>query len=250
MKRTFRGAAAAVSSIVWASTASSAPISFEDIAGMTPTDGLEITDQFAATAGVTFGLVNGLTGATLSSGPLLAEVGGTRTAFEGFGGGDDTIAPGSAAQIGSFFLTDDGMTTGGLRNPILVATYSVASSSISADILDLDFAETFEVRFYDSVVGGSLLNTISLSAGSPNTGNGVATTINYDHGSSAILRVEFEGRGNVNPSAGFFGLGFDNFDSGVTIDPNPPSTVPLPAGLPLLMASLGALTFVRRRQQN
>ena len=232
------------------STVSAATINFEDIAGASPLDGLEITNQFAASAGVTFSLIDGLTGTALSSGPVLAEVGGPRTAFAGFGGGDDTIAPISAAQVGSFFLTDDGLTTGGLQNPILVATYSVASSFISADILDLDFAELFDIRFYDAATGGNLLNTISLSAGSPGTGDGIATSVNYDHGSAEILRVEFEGRGNVTPSAGFFGLGFDNFDSGVVIPPDPISPIPLPASAWMLLAAIGGLFKVSRARRH
>ena len=246
MKDFFQAATASIATVVTAGAAYSAPISFEEIAGMAPTDGLEITDQFAATAGVTFSLIDGLTGSVPSSGPMLAEVGGPRTAFEGFGAGDDTIAPSSAAQIGSFFLTDDGLTTGGLQNPILVASYSVASSFITADILDLDFSETFDIRFYDATTGGNLLNTISLSAGSPGTGNGIATSIRYDHGSADILRVEFEGRGNVTPAVGFFGLGFDNFDSGVVLAPNPPSPVPLPASAWMLLAALGGIFKVSR----
>ena len=246
MSKTIKAAAFLAASCVCASPVLAAPISFESILGMTPVEGMEITNQFAGTAGVTFGLVDGLTGTALASGPKIAQVGEPRTAFEGFGGVGDAIAPASAAQIGNFFLTDDGLTSGGLQNPILVATYSVASSFITADILDLDFAEQFDIRFYDSVTGGNLLNTISLSAGSANTGNGVATSISYNHGSAQILRVEFEGRGNVSPAAGFFGLGFDNFDSGVVI--TPPNAVPLPATGLLLVAGLAGIAGVRRKR--
>ncbi|MQQ07490.1 VPLPA-CTERM sorting domain-containing protein [Epibacterium sp. SM1979] len=251
-KHNMKTQAAAISfaSLMFATSASAASITFEDIAGMPPVDGLEITNQFAATAGVTFGLIDGSTGSALAQGPVLAEVGGPGTAFGGFGGGGDTIAPGSAAQIGNFFLTDDGLGSGGLRNPILVAEYSVASSFISADILDLDFSETFEIRFYDAVTGGNLLNTILLSASSPNTGNGVATTVNYDHGAAEILRVEFEGRSNRAPTIGFFGLGFDNFNSGVEIEPLPPSPIPLPAGLPLMLAGLAGFGVLRARRKS
>ena len=246
MSKKLRAAAIVAATSLCASPVWAVPITFESIAGMTPVEGMESTDQFAATAGVTFGLIDGLTGTALSKGPMIAQVGGPRTAFEGFGAGDDSIDPGSAAQIGNFFLTDDGLTTNGLQNPILVATYSVASSFITEDILVLDFAEQFDIRFYDAVTGGNLLNTSSLSAGSPNTGNGVATSISYNHGSAAILRVEFEGRGNVTPAAGFFGLGFDNFDSGVVI--NPPAPVPLPATAWLLAAGFVGLFGLRRKR--
>lgn len=213
-----------------ASSALAAPIDFETIPGDTPVEGLQITNQFASTAGVTFSLVDGGTGETVDGGPVLADVGGNRTAFIGAGNVGDGIAAQDVDKIGTFFLTDDGQTTGGLRNPILVATYSVASSFISADILDIDSNETFTIRFYDSVIGGTLLNTINLTTSSPDTGNGRATPVSYDHGSAEILRVEFEGF----IGGSFFGLGFDNFDSGVTIAP----PVPLPASLGFLLTGL------------
>ena len=230
--------------VVGVSSAGAAVIDFETVPGDTPSEGLQITNQFAS-AGVTFGLVDGLTGVAVAGGPVIARVGAPITAFDGGAFGDDGIDPVDQARIGDFFLTDDGLTSTGIRNPILVVTYSVASSFFTADILDIDFSETFEIRAYDAVTGGNLLNTINLTTSSPDTNNGIATQVGYNHGSDAILRVEFEGQGNVTPSAGFFGLGFDNFDSGVTVDPTP--AVPLPAGLPLLLAGLGGLWALRRR---
>lgn len=223
-----------------ASTAAqAAPIDFETIPGDVAAEGLQITDQFAATAGVTFSLLDGATGDTVSNGPVLADRGGDKTAFDGAGGGDQVISA-DQALIGGFFLTDDGLTKNGLRNPILVATYSVASSFIKADILDIDNGETFDIRFYDAAVGGTLLNTISITTSTPDTANGRATQVEYFHGSADILRVEFEGTGRFGS---FFGLGFDNFDSGVTV-----SDIPLPASFGLLACALGGLAAGRRKR--
>jgi len=210
--------------------AHAATIDFETVPGATPFEGLEISDQFEATAGVTFSLSTG-------NAPVLADVGGARTAFQGFGGGNDAVAPGE--DVGSFFLTDDGLTSG-LSAPTLIVTYSQATQFASGEILDIDFGEVFTITAFDAAVGGNVLETIEISASDPDTGNGVATNWSIDRGSADILRIEFLGE---RTTSGFFGLGFDNFDSGVAL-----AAVPVPAGAPLLAGALGLLLAVRRRQ--
>ncbi len=246
MKHSIQAIAIAVATTIFAPGAFASTVTFEDFPGGVPRDGQGITNQFAATAGVTFGLKDGTTGEYLTTGPRLAQVGGRRTAFVGFSNGNDTIDPGSVEQVGRFFLTDDGRTSGGLRNPILVATYNFASAFISADILDVGSASVFDIRFYDATTGGNLLNTISITGGDPNTGNGVATRVEYDNGTAEILRVEIEGRNVIQVP--FLGVGFDNFTSDFVAGQNLPAPVPLPASAWLLISGvIGVRTFGRRR---
>lgn len=211
--------------------AHAATIDFENIPSGIAAEGLGISNQFEASAGVTFSLANG-------AAPVLAEVGGTRTAFQGFGGGNDAIAPGE--NIGQFFLTDDGQTSG-LAAETLIVTYSQATSFASGEILDIDFGENFTITAFDVVTGGNAIASVFIDSNSPDTGNGVATNWVISRGIADVYRLEFEGQ---RTTAGFFGLGFDNFNSGVN-----PAVVPLPAGLPLVLTGLGALALMRRRAE-
>lgn len=69
-------------------------VTFEAIPGGMPVDGMTIDNQFQADFGVTFSLEGG-------GAPILAQVGGPLTAFQGFNGLPDTPAPGT--NTGSFF---------------------------------------------------------------------------------------------------------------------------------------------------
>lgn len=222
---------AAVAVLSLASQAKAVVIDFETVPGAVPSEGLAISNQFAATAGVTFSLANGST-------PVLAEVGGPRTAFDGVG----PDGPAAGENIGQFFLTDDGVTSGVTVSPLIVS-YSMATQNVSGEILDIDRGESFVISAFDSLVGGALLDTITINAGDADTGNGVATNWAFTRASADILRIEFAG---ARSGAGFFGLGFDNFNSGVTVAPAPLST---PATLPLVAAGLCMIGFLARRRK-
>lgn len=199
-------------------------IDFETVPGVsTPAEGLAIGTQYAATAGVTFMLEDG----TL---PLLAEVGSPRTAFAP----SDLPADDDADAIGQFFLTDDGLLLGEDPSPLIVA-YSTPTSSASGVVLDIDFNEQFEIeaRGFD----GSVLETLIIQAGDPETGNREATPWAIQRVAADIYSIRFVG---TRTASGGFGLGFDNFDTGVVI--------PVPAAAWLFGSALGLLGWVRRKR--
>jgi hypothetical protein len=203
---------------------SAAIVDFESIPGVgAPTEGLVISNQFFATAGITFALEGG-------GNPVIAQMGPPTTAFEGFGGAGDTPAPGQG--IGSFFLTDDGILSG-LTSPPLIVNYIVPTATASGVILDIDFDETFSIDARDS--SGAVLQTITIQAGDPVTGNGMATPWSFNRSSADVWSIRFAGS---RTAAGAFGLGFDNFDAG--------TAAPVPEPSTLLLLGAGAAVFSLR----
>jgi len=218
-----------------ATFANSGTIDFETIPGVAPFEGLLINTQFLASDGVTFSLEGG-------GSPVLAEVGRPRTAFLGFGNVGDTPAPGQG--VGQFFLTDDGLTSG--TAPVaLIVDYSVLTASASGVILDIDGTtgqENFLIEAFDGA--GGLLAMISIASGDADTGNGIATDWSFNLLSADIASIRCIG---TRSGSGFFGLGFDNFDTGVS----GATAIRLPAALPLYGTGLAILGFIgwRRKQR-
>ena len=85
-------------------------IDFETLPTGVPFEGAQISNQYYADFGLTFELENG-------NFPVLAQVGNPTTAF-GSAFGNDTPAPGQ--NIGSFFLTDDGLLSGLNAIPVIL----------------------------------------------------------------------------------------------------------------------------------
>lgn len=204
-------------------------ITFEIIPGIdTPVEGLEISDQFLATEGISFSLEGG-------GFPVLAEVGTPITAFDSDFGGD---SPQPDQDIGSFFLTDNG-TLSGLSSPALIVEYSSPTAAASGVILDVDFDESFNIQALDE--SGNRLATITIEGGDTGTGDGLATSWSFDQGSNEVFAIRFEG---TRETSGAFGLGFDNFDarsSGVAT--SEPIGIPEPSTVGAIL--LAGLTSVR-----
>ena len=197
-------------------------IDFETIPGIgVPTEGLAIGTQYAATAGVSFALEDG-------SLPLIAEVGSPTTAFQP----SDNPAAQDAALIGQFFLTDDG-TVAGLNPSPLIVSYSTPTASASGVVLDIDFNEMFTIEARD--FNGAILETLIIQAGDPNTGSRRATPWAIQRAQNDIFSIRFVG---TRTTAGGFGLGFDNFDTGVVI--------PIPATVWLFGSGLLGLIGIAR----
>jgi len=187
-------------------------IDFETIPGGTPSEGLVISDQFLATAGVSFALEGG-------GFPVLAEVGSPTTAFQP----SDTPAAGQGT--GSFFLTDTG-SLGGTNPPAVIISYAISTSVASGVLLDIDFKESWAIEAFDG--SGILLETISIAAGDPGAGNALATPWVFNRPTNDIASIKLTGSRPTN----VFGLGFDNFDTGVV--PEPGTGLLLGSGLALL----------------
>lgn len=179
------------------STDSCTPIDFETIPGAAPKEGLAISNQFAQSHGITFALANGAS-------PKLAAVGRPETAF--VGPPNDTVpdTPVPNQGIGTFFLTDDGRNTGRMA-AALVVRYSPPTANASGVVLDLDNGESFVVDALDAK--GTAISTLILTAGEPNTGDGIATRWTVSHATADIAAIRFLGKS----ASGRFGLGFDLF---------------------------------------
>ena len=212
------------------SNANAGFIDFESIPGGVPIEGLAINTQFLATDGVSFVLENG-------ADPVLAEVGDPMTAFAGPPNNTGGDTPASGQNIGSFFLTDDGVLSSSLISPALIVSYSTPAAAASGVILDIDFNETFLIQAKD--MSGNVIDTVNISAGDPNTGDGLATFWSFDRATTDISSIRFAGS---RTQAGGFGLGFDNFNARSAV-------VPVPAAIWLFGSGLLGLVGIARRKK-
>lgn len=243
----FALAAVAIGTLAAAPSAEAILIDFESIPGAgggstLPVDGQSISDQFSApeNGGVTFSLEG------RDDPPVLAEVGNPATAF---GPGD---SPADLTRHGSFFLTDDGLLSG-LEVVPLIVSYTVPSMAVSGDFLDIDFDEAvlIEARGAADVVLDTVLicnrptsstcSDLGTQAGATPgdfpTGDRATTPWSIVRPQADILSLRIVGERNVS---GYFGLAFDNFDSGVSM--------PEPGTALLLGAALLPLAAARRRR--
>jgi len=211
--------------------ANATTINFETVPSETPFEGLVIDTQFQATYGVTFSLEGG-------GSPVLAQVGAPATAFTYISSsGADQPAPGQ--NVGSFFLTDDGSPS--TASPLLIVTYDTPVNAASGVVIDIDEGtggtiEAWDVQARDE--SGSIVDTISLSFGDPNTGDGIATTWSFDRSQDDIFSIRFAYVG-TKPS---YGIAFDNFS------PSSPA-VPVPPAIWLFGSSLLGLIGIARRRK-
>ena len=180
-------------------TCNCAKIDFETVPGDSVYEGLVINAQYSDSLGFTFVLED-------STYPHIADVGGKTTAFESSYGGD-TPAPGQ--NIGSFFLTDDGLTTGpGITTSPLIINFSIPVDSASGVILDIDATENFTIQARDSNM--NVIHEYTISDGDLGTGDALATPWSIKRENADIYSIRLEGNRTMS---GFFGLGFDNFTS-------------------------------------
>lgn len=171
-------------------------IDFENIPGSVPAEGINITDQFEGTFGIT---CQRITGEPL----ILANIGPPITAF-GSAWGEDEPNPGH--DNGFFFLTDDGMLQGLSATPVEFL-FSAPIDSFSGCILDMDFGEEFVIHALDA--SGDIILADTIRAGDPGTGDGICTYwgFNLSGCEGTIGSVRFAG---FRETAGAFGLGLDN----------------------------------------
>lgn len=201
-------------------------VDFETVPGGSPSEGLPINTQYAASTGMTFSLLGG-------GSPVLAETGAPLAAFQGVDALPDTMAPGQGA--GSFFLTTAGVLT--MSTPAtLVVDLAVSRGRVSGYVLDLDGYEAWRVDAYDAL--HNLVESTSLTTSSPNAGNGLATRWSFLREENDISQIQIVYTGGLQWQVGF---AFDNFSA---------SHAPLPSSLALLLtggASLLVPAWRRRR---
>jgi hypothetical protein len=175
-------------------------IDFEWIPGFgSPWEGLAIDTQFLSTHGVTFSLEGG-------AAPVIADVGGSTTGF--FGPPSNTAGdkPAAGQNLGSYFLTDDGIASGPVFAPPLIVTYDPPTAEASGAIVDIDHDEQFVIELRDQF--DDVITTITISAGDTGTGDGLATPWSFDRDQNDVYSIRFVG---TRTDSGGFGIGYDNF---------------------------------------
>ncbi len=192
-------------------------ITFESIPGAgLPQEGMQISTQFRESSGITFMLEGGGV-------PVIAQVGEPATAFRGRPSNDGADNPAPGQNIGSFFLTDDGLL--GVSATPLIVQYSPPTAAASGVILDIDARETFMIEARDE--NDLVLQQIMFAEGDPETGDGIATRWSFSRDNADIFSIRFVG----SKTSGAFGLEFDNF-SARSAQPAP-SPLPVTSGLVL-----------------
>ena len=114
--------------------------------------------------------------------------------------------------------------------------YTTPTMAASGVILDIDFNESFLIQARDG--SGNVLESISISAGDPGTGNGIATLWSFSRPSADVVSIRFAG---TRTAGGAFGLGFDNFDART-------AAVPEPESYAMMLAGLGVVGWMARRR--
>jgi len=199
----------AVSILCCAGSLYAGTIDFETVPGVgTPAEGMSITNQYQATQGIAFSYSDG-------HAPIIVESGnpsGKYLAFNSaYGDGQNVPAPGQ--NVGSFFLTDPASLGSFTTLLPLIVSYSHPVMGASGDIIDIDAGESYTVTAYDS--SNSPIHSITLSAGMPGTGDGVATPWSFSDPTADIASVRISPFTPTPPAIGF---AFDNF---ATIVPEP-----------------------------
>ena len=186
-------------------------------------DGQAISDQFLKSHGMSFALEDG-------SWPLIALAGGQRTAFNGYRGRNDRPAPGS--NVGSVFLTDDGIV-GHPPLPMIV-TYDRPVGAAGGVIVDIDVGEAWRVTALDSA--GLELGVVHLGE----VTNATASAWSFSFTDNLIGQVRLDYVGAKDRKVG---VAFDNFWH------NSAAAVPEPATVTLVLGAAG-LAVLRRRGHN
>ena len=165
--------------------------------GGLPFEGLELNDQYMASQGVVFMLEDGTS-------PHIAEIGGDQpVAFSSsFGNGNDTPDP--SENVGSFFITDDGLWIA--QNPApLVIEWAGLSDTVSFSLMDIDGDEFFVMETFDD--SNVLVSSDTIRANDPDTGDGILTEWGVQSSLENIKRLRITG---AREDGAEFGLGMDN----------------------------------------
>ena len=191
--------------------ASGLVINFEVIPGGAPSDGLSISDQFAASDGVTFELTNG-------AAPVLIKT-GDQTGPIGFIYQKEHLAntPAPGTDIGSYYLTDDG-----ILGPAhgLALNFSWPMASVGGQIIDVDHSDAWAIDAFDAA--GAVVDQQTITADSPGAGDGTAAPFFVTSSANNITAVTLTYTGDGTAP----GFGWDNFTVvRAPVVPLPPSAL-------------------------
>jgi hypothetical protein len=235
--------AAVASACFAAAPALAGTVDFETIPGGIPAEGVEISTQYLASEGMSFSLENGQF-------PMLVEIGGQEIGgFLGpngfvFNGLIDTPAPGQ--NVGNFYLADNN-TIEMLGPSPLIVSFAAPVAKAGAVIIDVDSEESFLIEAFGA---DGLLSSITIAAGDPDTGDGIATAFGFEFINDVItsLRISYTG------ASLWTGYCLDNFTTEfASNNPPPPPVTPLSVPLPAaawpvigMLSSLGLIAGGKR----
>ncbi len=203
-------------------TAKASPI-VTDFEGLGLAEGALVTNQIA---GVTF------------EGAILVKPGGPEFGFTNNVGGVffDTVLPGES--FAGDFISDVPVGGDPIVAGIIGLLFDVPINDLRFYVADIDsgigFSDVFTAKAFNT--GGSLIETIVVTAGSPSTGDGVATPIAF--AAFGISRVEL----TLDDGRGRGGWGVDHLS--FTPVPEPTSVA-----IWLLLGLTGLAYGIRRRGQ-
>jgi len=169
----------------------------------------------------------------------------------GFGSAFGNDTPKSGEPAGGAMITDisdvnasPNPVGGSPFSPITVTWNGMAVEDLTFQVVDIDGGHVFTARVYDAVEGGNLLHTLVVNDGDPDTGDGIATPIDFG-GYTDIRRLEIV----MFNSGGVSGFAADNFS--FTVLPAGPIIIPEPSTQVVwsLLAGLGIGVGCRRRRR-
>jgi hypothetical protein len=160
---------------------------------------------------------------------IIAEEGSPTFAFST----DDTIVGG--APFDGFFITDSPVGGDVGVSQTIAISFDVPVFDVSCSIADLDvwvgdLSEVLTAKAYDS--DNTLLQSITITAGDPGTGDEIATLVEFSIGNVSRLTL------NVDNSVGRAGWGVDNLSF---------TPVPVPSAVFLGILGLSAVGVKLRK---
>lgn len=191
-----------------------ATINFEQIAGVVPFEGMAISNQFRPYYGISFRRAPGAS----APWPTIARVGEPPSAYARDGTDEsDTVTAGWAANIGTFYLTDNAEDAS--ASSALILDFESPVSQASGYILDIDAAERVVVSAYTDSTTTNAFASTTFTKDSPNTGDGVATPWSFSRPTRDIYRIE------IKPFSAM--IGYDLFSSNYAPPATPPPSLAL-----------------------
>jgi len=151
-------------------------------------------------------------------------------AFDYPNGGTSGDYVSNPADFNGDFLTAAG--TGG-GSAVITFTFSSLVSNISIWVADIDVSESYLLATYDS--SNNLIGSVTVSAGMPGTGDGVATDVSIPGATVKTLIVT----PNFTVNSGGFGLDDLQYDT---------AAVPEPSSAAIFTLLGGCLALRRRRR--
>jgi hypothetical protein len=180
--------------------AATSVITFEQVPGDVPREGLVISDQFRDTHGVIFRFEDG-------SPVILAKVGPPVKGFLGPPNHSSADRPAANQNVGKYFLTRQYGST----PPPLLIIYDRPVDGVSGELLDVDnLGKQFE-KFTIQIRGkpNQILDQKIISSRDSrfHTGDGIATLFSFSRAKKDIHSLRIVSGGNKRG----FGIAFDNF---------------------------------------